>query len=419
MPDNFPKYWKLLSVEECVAAIIDYRGKTPKKTHFGIPLVTAKIVKGGRILPHEEYISPDVYDSWMRRGLPQPGDVVITTEAPLGEVAQLGDLKVALAQRLITLRGKPDLMDNTYLKFAMQSTFVQSQLRSRSSGTTVLGIRQSELQKVRIPIPPLPEQHVIAHILGTLDDKIELNRQMNETLEAMAQALFKNWFVDFESFLDQGMEDSPLGPIPKGWRAGKLSDLCKTQYGYTASATEEPVGPHLLRVTDINKQNWIEWTSVPYCQISDEDKPKYALEPGDLVVARMADPGKSAIIEQTIDAIFASYLVRLKTESLAHAYYVYGFLKSQTYAEYAEGAGGGSSVQKTMNAKMIVDVNLVIPPLPILEVFLKRVLPLRRRLVDNVEQSTTLASVRDTLLPKLLSGEIRVKDAERFVENKA
>jgi type I restriction enzyme S subunit len=212
------------------------------------------------------------------------------------------------------------------------------------------------------------------------------------------------------------MQDSPLGEIPVGWRVGKLEELCNTQYGYTASAIEETVGPHLLRVTDINKQNWIEWDKVPYCEIADEDVTKYRLQVGDLVVARMADPGKSAIIEQPIDAVFASYLVCLKTESLAHAYFVYGFLKSQAYADYSEGAMGGSSVQKSMNAKVIVDVNLVIPPVQVLETFLKYVLPLRQRLVANVEQSATLASIRDTLLPKLLSGEIRVKDAEKFVE---
>jgi type I restriction enzyme S subunit len=114
--------------------------------------------------------------------------------------------------------------------------------------TTGLGhVTTRDLKNIQVGIPPLPEQHAIAAILGALDDKIELNRQMNQTLEAMAQALFKSWFVDFEPFRDQGMEDSPLGRIPRGWDIGKLSNLCSTQYGYTASAIEEPVGPHLLR----------------------------------------------------------------------------------------------------------------------------------------------------------------------------
>jgi len=109
-----------------MSALIDYRGKTPKKTTFGIPLVTAKIVKGGRIERPDEFIAVEDYQVWMRRGIPRVGDVVITTEAPLGEVAQLGKERVALAQRLITMRGKPGVLDNGFLKFLMQSESVQN-----------------------------------------------------------------------------------------------------------------------------------------------------------------------------------------------------------------------------------------------------------------------------------------------------
>ena len=100
----------------------------------------------------------------MRRGMPKPCDIVMTTEAPLGEVAQLDGRKVALAQRVITLRGKPDVLDNTFLKFLLQSNPVQEELRSRGTGTTVVGIRQSELRKVSLTLPHLPEQNAIVAI---------------------------------------------------------------------------------------------------------------------------------------------------------------------------------------------------------------------------------------------------------------
>ena len=172
--------WTVLLLDDCMEAVIDYRGKTPEKTAFGIPLITAKVVKGGRIETPDEFIAVEDYDAWMRRGIPNPGDVVVTTEAPLGEVAQLGTERVALAQRLIALRGKTGLLDNGFLKFLMQSEDVQEQLRARASGTTVLGIKQSELRKVLLSLPPFGEQRAIAHILGTLDDKIELNRRMRD-----------------------------------------------------------------------------------------------------------------------------------------------------------------------------------------------------------------------------------------------
>lgn len=146
---------KTLPLEDCMAAIIDYRGKTPTKTTYGIPLVTAKVIKGGRIETPDEFIAESDYEDWMRRGMPKRGDIVMTTEAPLGEIAQLDGSKIALAQRVITLRGKPDLLDNTFLKFLMQSSDVQEKLRARATGSTVLGIRQSELRKVELTLPPL------------------------------------------------------------------------------------------------------------------------------------------------------------------------------------------------------------------------------------------------------------------------
>src|SRR5947208_4357855 len=228
--------WTTRPLEDCMAAIIDYRGKSPQKTSFGIPLVTAKVIKSGRIETPDEFIAEADYEQWMRRGMPQEGDVVMTTEAPLGEVAQLAGKKIALAQPVITLRGKPDVLDNTFLKFLLQWEPTQEQLRARSTGTTVLGIRQSELRKVALTLPPLGEQKGIAAVLGALDDKIELNRRMNATLEVMARALFQSWFVDFDpvrtkldgrqptglnatiaALFPNEFQDSEFGPIPKGW----------------------------------------------------------------------------------------------------------------------------------------------------------------------------------------------------------
>ncbi len=324
-----------------------------------------------------------------------------------------------------------------------------SHIHGYRDGSVAERLNLPTIRALPVVVPPLHEQRAIAHILGTLDDKIELNRRLNETLEAMARALFKSWFVDFDPvrakhalskvegaegrpsassgqafpglptsiavLFPDSFEDSELGEIPKGWGVKKLSELCSTQYGYTASAAPEPVGPKFIRVTDINKRNWIEWANVPHCQIDAEARSGYALKVGDIVVARMADPGKSAIIEEEIDAVFASYLVRLKTESLAYSYYVFGFLKSDLYLEYAEGAKSGS-VQANMNAKVIVGADVVVPSPLLIERFLGAVLPLRTRLAANVREAHTLTALRDTLLPKLISGEVQVNQGAKFVK---
>ena len=236
-------------LEEWMESIIDYRGKTPEKTTSGIPLITAKVIKGGRIETPDEFIAPEAYDEWMRRGIPKAGDVVITTEAPLGEVAQLPKGKVALAQRVITLSGKKNAVDNTYLKYLLLSRSFQEDLQALATGTTVVGIKQSALRKIKLSFPDLSRQKAIAHILGTLDDKIELNRKTNETLEAMAKALFKSWFVDFDpvrakaegrptglpdeisDLFPDSFEDSELGEIPSGWMTASLRDFIALDSG--------------------------------------------------------------------------------------------------------------------------------------------------------------------------------------------
>ena len=188
--------WKEYILEDVIDKFIDYRGKTPKKTENGIPLVTAKIVKAGRILEPNEFIAIKDYDSWMTRGLPEIDDVVLTTEAPLGEIALIKNKNVALAQRIITLRGNKKFVFNPFIKYYFQSSNGQHKLQSRASGTTVFGIKASVLKKIPILLPPLPEQKAIASVLSSLDDKIDLLHRQNKTLEAMAETLFRQWFVE-------------------------------------------------------------------------------------------------------------------------------------------------------------------------------------------------------------------------------
>ncbi|HEX8311121.1 MAG TPA: restriction endonuclease subunit S, partial [Chthoniobacteraceae bacterium] len=218
-----------MTVEEATEAIIDYRGKTPPKTDSGIQLITAKVIKGGRILEEpKEFIAADFYDEWMRRGLPQRLDVLITTEAPLGEVAILRDAeKIALAQRVILLRAHRGKVDPRFLFYALQSEFGQGELHARATGTTVAGIKQSELRLVRLPAFSLPVQSRIADILSTYDELTENCLRRIKVLEEMARALYREWFVHFRfpgHKKDQRV-DSLLGPIPKGWEVKKLSDL--------------------------------------------------------------------------------------------------------------------------------------------------------------------------------------------------
>lgn len=423
--------WVAEPLEVCLDALIDYRGKTPNKTSYGIPLITAKVVKGGRIEEPEEFIAEADYDSWMRRGIPKPGDVVLTTEAPLGEVAQLDQRRVALAQRLIALRGKSGVLDNTFLKFLLQSAGVQAQLRSRASGTTVLGIKQSELRKIVLPIPPIPEQRAIAHILGTLDDKIELNRQMSETLEAMARALFKSWFVDFDPvrakvegrtvaaqgarLFSDSFEDSELGEIPKGWTSATLADLSSLNPESWSKATR----PDVIEYVDLAATKWGRIESV--ASLAAHDAPSRAqrvLRPLDTIVGTVR-PGNGSFAFISEDGLTGSTgFAVLRPSKPEYAAFVYlAATAPENIDALSHLADGGA--YPAVRPDVVAATPVVLPPSEILNAFSRIALPLLARSAANEYESGTLAAVRDTLLPKLISGELRVKDAERFVEQSA
>ncbi len=413
--------WTTLPLEDCMAAIIDYRGKSPEKTTFGIPLITAKIVKGGRIERPAEFIAEADFDDWMRRGMPKPGDIVMTTEAPLGEVAQLDKRKVALAQRVITLRGKPDLLDNTFLKFLLQSKPVQEELRSRGTGTTVVGIRQSELRKVSLTLPPLAEQKAIAAVLGALDDKIELNRRMNATLEAMARALFQSWFVDFDpvrakldpanagqtldpataALFPEKLEDSPLGHIPKGWTVGKLGEV-----GTNSRRGVQP--------SDIAP-------NTPYIAL--EHMPRRCIALGDWDDCADVASGKSAFMKGEIlfgklrpyfhkvgvapfDGVCSTDILVLAPKSAEWFGFLLGHASSDELVQFTDLASTGTKMPRT-NWSDISSFKVALPPKPIAAAYTRIIQPMLDRIHANLHQSRTLAGLRDALLPKLLSGEIR------------
>ena len=410
--DNICADWPRSQLEQCVESIIDYRGKTPIKTTSGIPLITAKVIKKGRIDWGNvvEFISEDDYESWMNRGIPAPGAVVITTEAPLGEVAQLGTDKIALAQRVLTLCGKPGLLDNTFLRYVLQTVYVQGQLLARGSGTTVIGIKQSELRKVLLPVPSLSEQRAIAAILSALDDKIELNRQMNKTLEEMAQAIFKEWFVDFGPFRDGGMQDSELGLIPAGWQVGRFTGIANILSGGTPK-------------TSVHEY----WNGeIPFFSPKDASDSYYVLDtekhvtvdglrncnsklydPDTIFISARGTVGKVALAGYPMAMNQSCYALRGKSGVNQYYLFFQTLLAVEQLKKNASGAVFDAIVVSTFDS-----IPVVIPPVDCIEKFRIVVSSLMGMLFNNQCENNTLAAIRDTLLPKLMSGEIRVPVTE-------
>jgi len=432
MGSELPSGWQSMELEKAMDVILDYRGKSPKKTKSGVPLVTAKIVKDGRINDATEFIATDDYDSWMRRGLPKTGDVLLTTEAPLGEVAQIRDARIALAQRLIALRGNKEILDNTFLKYLLQSSTVQNELLSRSTGTTVVGIKQKELRKITLNLPPIDEQRKIGDILGTLDDKIELNRQMNRTLEAIARAFFKAWFVDFEpvkakaagatSFrglpqavfdeLPNGFTDTGQGPVPVGWDIVPLSDLVEligggTPKRKTAEYWDGDIPWFSVRDAPNDSDVWVIDTEEKITESGVANSSAKIMEKGTSIISARGTVGRLALTAVPMSMNQSCYGVT--GGKGVGGYFVY-FTLHHAVVELQQRTHG--SVFDTITRKTFDGMSRARPQPEVLSAFEDVVDPYLMKMRGNLFESAVLRSIRDTLLPKLISGELRVPVAE-------
>jgi type I restriction enzyme S subunit len=421
-------------LEEWMESIIDYRGKTPEKTTAGIPLITAKVIKGGRIETPSEFIAADAFEEWMRRGIPQAGDVVITTEAPLGEVAQLPKGKVALAQRVITLSGKKGLVDNTFLKYLLLSRPFQEDLEARATGTTVVGIKQSVLRKIDLAFPSFLDQKAIAHILGTLDDKIELNRKTNETLEAMAKALFKSWFVDFDpvrakaegrptglpaeisDLFPDSFEDSELGEIPSGWQCSPLADRAiYLSRGISPAYCEE--GGVLVLNQKCVRDSRISFEKArrhdtTRKQIIGREVRRFDALVNSTGVGTLGRVAMMPISQEEV--VVDSHVTVVRGSNEQESFFISStLLNRQTEIE---ALGEGSTGQTELSRVVLGSVPVIFPPPQLISAYFDFAFIIQDKIEKNDQTSVALASARDALLPKLISGEIRIPDAEKMLE---
>lgn len=276
-----------------------------------------------------------------------------------------------------------------------------------------------------LPLPPIDQQRSIVHILGTLDDKIELNRRMNETLEAMARGLFKSWFVDFDpvrakaedrdpalpqplaDLFPNSFEDSQLGEIPKGWRAGSVDDEFELTMGQSPPGeTYNEVGeglPFYQGRTDFGVRFP---TRRIFCTV-----PTRLAKKDDTLISVRAPVGDINLANESCAIGRGVAAARHKSGSRS---YTYQFMRSheETFARFeGEGTVFGSIGKKDFHA-----ISCVLPPRKIVMEFEGRVSAIDSRIEVAEHESRTLGSLRDTLLPKLISGELRVKDAETFLE---
>lgn len=352
-----------------VCSFIDYRGKTPPKTSHGIPLITAKIVKGGKILPPTEFIADEYYDEWMRRGIPRKGAVLFTTEAPLGEVAQITtDEKLAFAQRIIILQADESRLCNDYLLYALQHGTLRNRILSKATGTTVTGIKAAELKTVVIDLPPLSVQKRIASICKSLDSKIAINEKINDNLAQQAQAIYVDMFI------------TNANPA---WPLGHLSDLITVKYGKDHKKLDD--GPYPV---------YGSGGIMRYAE-----RALYAKE--SVLIPRKGTLNNVIYVNEPFWSVDTMFFTEMKLPNVAK--YVYHYVKSKDLASLNAGSAVPSMTTDILNA-----MELLIPDVDSLLRFESIVSPVFLAMHQNTQESSKLAETRDAMLPRLMSGEIDI-----------
>jgi len=308
--------------------------------------------------------------------------------------------------------------DRRFLKFLCSAPVFMAKLLERVTGTSSSHqrVRPDDVLTIEVDIPPPSEQHAIAAILGALDDKIELNCQMNQTLEAMAQALFKSWFVDFEPFNDQDMQESVLGPIPREWRCATVSEAIE-------------INPS-RRVEQGANTIYVDMASLPTTSARVLTVIRRAFtgsgsrfRNGDILLGRITpclENGKTAIVDFLEDGENgwgSTEFIVLGPRLPLSTPFIYCLARNPDFRAHAIQAMTGTSGRQRVDTGCFSYYWLAIPPKSVAEQFDHKVEPWFQMMKANDDESHVLATIRDALLPKLVSGKIRVKDAEKFVEN--
>lgn len=385
--------FKTYKMEDALESLIDYRGKTPQKSDSGIMTLSAKSVRDGYIdYAQCYYISEDEYNRFMVRGFPKIGDVLLTTEAPLGVTARLDRDDVALAQRLLTIRGKEDVLDTGYLYYYLRSSVGQAKLKERQTGTTVTGIKQAEFRKIEIEIPDIAEQKKIATILGDIDCKIHNNKGINENLQQQA-------FAFFEQLLSQSKGDfcmlcdiaelNPKRQLVKGVVA-RCIDMAQLS---TSGAF--PSG----------------WEMKPY-------NGGMRFTNGDTIIARITpclENGKTAFIDFLGDSEVAfgstEYIV-LASKGSYPAEFFYCLARYPAFVDYAVKNMNGSSGRQRVSADTLGKYLLPRISEEEMVIFRNTVTAMFKVMQNNSMENMRLSALRDTLLPRLMSGELDVSSLD-------
>ena len=403
--------------------------KAKEYSATGVPLISVGEVGYGSLQVHEK--TPRVPQAVVDR-LPEyvleSGDIVFGRKGAVDRCALVKPYQAGwfLGSDGIRLR-LPETVDPRFIAFQLQSPGTRAWLVQHATGTTMPSLNQAIIERIPLRIPPLHQQRAIAQVLGTLDDKIELNRRMSETLEAMARALFKSWFVDFDPVRakaegrDPGLPkpladlfparlvDSELGEIPEGWEVGTLGDVAESPrrslQPHEISADTAYIALEHMPRRCIALSDWVSGDGIA--------SNKFEFKRGEILFGKLR-PYFHKVGVAPIDGVCSTDIVVISPQEPDWFAFVLGLVSSDEFVEFTNAGSTGTKMPRTSWGDM-ARYELANPPRSIAKAFTDLMRPAVERMISGIHESRTLAALRDALLPKLISGEMRVKEAEKFI----
>jgi len=441
---GLPSEWSWQRIDAVCEGVFDCPHSTPLLTEDGPYLARSQDIRSGVFRTDEAaHVSDATYDERIARAEPRHGDLLYSREGTyFGIAAEVpAGVRLCLGQRMVLIRPHPTAVDFRFLRYWLNSPVMSLHTGGYRDGSVAERLNLPTIRALPVAVPPLSEQRAVAHILGTLDDKIEVNRRMNETLDSMTHALFKSWFVDFDpvhatlegrepylskplsNFFPNGLVNSELGEIPVGWRIEALGDHFDVAKGvsYKGSGLGSD-GVPLHNLNSIYEGGGYKYEGIKY--YSGEYADRHVVRPGDLIVANTEQGHDCLLIGYAaiVPALFGDhgiashhiYRLRPKPETSLTAAFLCSLLNSPQMHDVVSGYANGTTVNM-LPIDGLQKPLAICPPEGLVAAFDGIALHAERRREEMISESHTLAALRDTLLPKLTSGEVRVRDAETFI----
>ena len=403
--------WKECKLGEVCTDLSDGLHKAPKfKMGGDYIFVNAKNIVDGFIVDNDP-TKKSTHEEYLKYASPlNETSILYSIDGTIGNIALYRGEKCILGKGACYMNPNPQVLDRMFLYYELQSPSFKSYIDKMSTGSTIKHISLKTMRGYNFTFPSLETQRQISSILKSLDDKIEVNRRINNNLEQQAQALFKSWFVDFEPFKDGEFVESELGMIPKGWRMGTLNELGEIVGGSTPSKakpqyyTENGIAwltPKDLSISDnkFTAKGEIDITQEGYNSCSTKLMPR-----GSVLFSSRAPIGYITIAKNDICTNQGFKSVIPKLAGTAFLYYL---LKSAT--KEIENKASGSTFKEASGALM-KSLQTVVPEKSVLDSFEKMMEAIFKEQETYEDESRRLAALRDTLLPRLMSGELKVSE---------